>query len=61
MESVPLHRHCRVCGSPTPPEDSFCSPKCAQKRGQQVRQQRLYTLVFVALTIFIIIALFTRV
>ncbi len=58
MDAVPAHRHCKVCGSTTPPEDPFCSPKCAQKRANQVRQQRLYTLLFAALTIFIIITLF---
>ncbi|MDE1819565.1 MAG: DUF2116 family Zn-ribbon domain-containing protein [Euryarchaeota archaeon] len=61
MESVPAHRHCKVCGTPTPPEDPFCSPACTEKRASQVRQQRLYTLLFAALTIFIVLALFARV
>ena len=57
MEMVPAHRHCRVCGTPTPMEDRYCSPKCSEKHADQVRQQRLYTLIFVALVVFTLLAL----
>lgn len=60
MDAVAPHRHCRMCGTATPPEDAFCSPGCAQRRATQTRQQRVYTLMFVALTIFIILALYAK-
>lgn len=61
MELVPSHRHCKVCGVPTPPEDAYCSPACSEKRLAQQRQQRLYTILFLALTLFVLLALFARV
>lgn len=60
MLAVPPHRHCRICGTPTPPEDPYCSPACQEKHNAQVRQQRLMTLLFVALTLFVIFALTFR-
>lgn len=57
MGAVPVHRHCRVCGAVTPPEDPFCSPACAQKRAAQVRTQRMYTLLFLAMAVFLLVLL----
>jgi predicted nucleic acid-binding Zn ribbon protein len=57
VQSVVPHRHCKVCGSPTPPEDRYCSTKCAQVRATQARQQRFYTLIFAAISVILVIVL----
>jgi predicted nucleic acid-binding Zn ribbon protein len=46
MELVPSHKHCKVCGTSIPPEDTTCSKACAEKRAQSIRQRRLYNLLF---------------
>ena len=60
MENVPSHHHCKVCGAAIPLEDPVCSVKCAQARGAQVRQQRLYTVMFVVISLMLVLAIFVH-
>ncbi len=54
------HRHCKVCGRVTKPDQETCSAACAEQRAQRVRTARNYRyLLYGAIAILLILFLST--
>lgn len=50
------HRHCRVCGRVTKPDQETCSAACAQERERRVRSARNYRyLLYVTIAVLLIL------
>jgi predicted nucleic acid-binding Zn ribbon protein len=39
------HRHCKVCGRATPPDEEVCGRTCQEERDRRLRTRRSYTLL----------------
>lgn len=61
MDAIVAHHHCKVCGTAIPLEDPVCSLKCAQIRVGMQRQQRLYTLAFITISVILVVALLVKI
>ncbi len=57
MAQGPDHRHCKICGRVTSPDEETCSPECAAKREQRLRASRNYRYILYA-TIALLLVLF---
>lgn len=49
--AVPNHKHCLVCGKPTPLEKQVCSPECEQALKRQLKSQRRTSWIFIGVLI----------
>jgi predicted nucleic acid-binding Zn ribbon protein len=58
MDLIPVHKHCKVCGKPVPPEDITCSEACAKKRVEAMRNRQIWTYLFYGVALFLVILLF---
>lgn len=54
------HRHCKVCGRVTGPNEDTCSAKCAAVREQRVRARRNYTYILYATIALVTILLLSN-
>ncbi len=53
---VDIHKHCPVCNTPIPLEETTCSPKCQEilkSRQSQMKRSRL--ILFAVMIVFIVI------
>lgn len=54
-----IHKHCPVCGTPIPLEESTCSPKCQEVVvEQQAKLKKSRITLFILMVIFIIVFIF---
>lgn len=53
------HRHCMMCGKPTPPDKYLCSPSCEEiLKRQQLRLRKTRVLnILIVLTIFVVLVI----
>jgi len=54
------HKHCMVCGKPTPPDRLLCSPSCEEifrQQQQKLKKTRMFTMIFFMALFFLIIIL----
>ncbi|MFH1821553.1 MAG: DUF2116 family Zn-ribbon domain-containing protein [Methanobacteriota archaeon] len=53
------HKHCVVCGKPTDPNKSICSPSCEELMGRQQRKMNRSRIIMLVLftVMFLIILL----
>lgn len=49
------HRHCKVCGRVTAPNQETCSSACAAKREQRLRAGRNYRYLLYATIAFLLV------
>ncbi len=54
--SVPLHKHCVVCGEAIPGDQNFCDELCEYKYKSAKRRQQLIFLAFLAAFLILLIA-----
>ena len=59
---IDVHKHCPVCGTPIPLEESTCSPKCQSVLDEQQtkleKSKRTLTLVMVNFLIVLALMIF---
>jgi len=57
---IDIHKHCPVCNTPIPLDETTCSPKCQNvlnKRQSQVKRSRM--ILSVIMIIFILVFAYT--
>ncbi|MEA4957759.1 hypothetical protein SDC9_33946 [bioreactor metagenome] len=53
---VDIHKHCPVCNTPIPLEETTCSPKCQEiLESRQAQMKRSRVILFVVMVVFIVI------
>lgn len=60
--TIPKHRHCVVCATPTQYEKEFCGPNC-EAQFKRTERKRKYTFVVILLlfpVLFFVMTLFGR-
>ncbi|MCC7562632.1 MAG: DUF2116 family Zn-ribbon domain-containing protein [Methanobrevibacter arboriphilus] len=51
-----MHKHCPVCNTPIPLDETTCSPKCQKVlRDRQAKMKRSRMILFVVMVIFILV------
>jgi len=61
---IDVHKHCPVCGTPIPLEESTCSPKCQdvidERNAKLKKSRRTLSIVMVVFLIVLAFTLFFR-
>jgi predicted nucleic acid-binding Zn ribbon protein len=55
------HRHCRVCGKVTTPDEETCSAECAETRARRVSSARTYRYILYGTIALLLILLLSSV
>lgn len=59
---IDVHKHCPVCGSPIPLEESTCSPKCQnvmdERQAKMKKSRRTLSIVMIIFIIVLAVMLF---
>ncbi|HZY47295.1 MAG TPA: DUF2116 family Zn-ribbon domain-containing protein [Candidatus Bathyarchaeia archaeon] len=50
--TIPKHRHCSVCGTPTELKQEYCSEKC-RVEGKRVQRSKMRNIVVITGLVFV--------
>jgi predicted nucleic acid-binding Zn ribbon protein len=50
--TVPRHRHCGVCGTPTDLKQEYCSDKC-KVQGKKIQRTKMRNIILITGAVFV--------